>query len=69
MKIYVLSRDTEVITVKLRWKQVRILHGPATVMKEFCSGCHCADVLLTQRDAAELCEIMKAWEGEQSDDR
>ena len=38
MKIYVLRRDTEVITVKLRWKQVRILHGPATVMKEFCSG-------------------------------
>ena len=23
---------------KLRWKQVKILHGPATVMKEFCSG-------------------------------
>ena len=53
---------------ELRWKQVKILHGPATVMKEFCSGCHCADVLLMQRNAAELCEIMKAWEGEQSDD-
>ena len=53
---------------KLRWKQVKIRHGPATVMKELCSGCHCADILLTQRDAAELCEIMKAWEGEQSDD-
>ena len=23
---------------ELRWKQVKILHGPATVMKEFCSG-------------------------------
>ena len=53
---------------ELRWKQVKILHGPATVMKELCSGCHCADVLLMQRDVAEECEMMKAWEGEQSDD-
>ena len=26
---------------ELRWKQVKILHGPATVMKELCSVCHC----------------------------
>ncbi len=38
MKIYVLRRNKEIITVKLRWKQVRILHDSATVMKEFCSG-------------------------------
>ena len=56
------------VVSELRWKQVKILHGPATVMKEFCLVGHCADVLLMQRDAAELCEIMKAWEGEQSDD-
>ena len=47
---------------------MRILHGPATVMKEFCLVGHCADVLLMQRDVAEECEMIKAWEGEQSDD-
>ena len=26
---------------ELRWKQVKILHGPATVMKEFCLVGHC----------------------------
>ena len=26
--------------MKLRWKQVRILHGPATVRKEFCQRSH-----------------------------
>ena len=25
---------------KLRWKQVKILHGPATVRKEFCQRGH-----------------------------
>ena len=53
---------------ELRWKQVKILHGPATVMKEFCLAGHCADVLLMQRDVAKRCEMMKAREGEQSDD-
>ena len=53
---------------ELRWKQVKILHGPATVMKEFCLVGHCADVLLMQRDVAEECEMMKAWEGEQGDE-
>lgn len=32
------SAKTEII-----WKQVRILHGPATVLKEFLSICHCKD--------------------------
>ena len=33
-------RRSEVNLRKLRWKQVKILHGPATVKKEFCSVCH-----------------------------
>ena len=44
---------------KLRWKQVKILHGPATVMKEFCSG------YATAKDEA-IAET--TWEGEQSID-
>ena len=44
---------------ELRWKQVRILHGPATVMKEFCSG------YATAKDEA-IAET--TWEGEQSID-
>ena len=30
---------------ELRWKQVKILHGPATVMRELCSKGHCAGCL------------------------
>ena len=44
---------------ELRWKQVKILHGPATVMKEFCSG------YATAKDEA-IAET--TWEGEQSID-
>ena len=52
---------------ELRWKQVKILHGPATVMKELCLVGHCADVLRMQCDVAEECGAMKAREGEQGD--
>ena len=30
---------------ELRWKQVKIRHGPATVMKELCLECHCGGCL------------------------
>ena len=53
---------------ELRWKQVKIRHGPATVMKELCLECHCADVLRMQCDVAEECGAMKAREGEQGDE-
>ena len=53
---------------ELRWKQVKILHGPATVMKELCLVGHCADVLRMQCDVAEECGTMRAWEGEQGDE-
>ena len=44
---------------ELRWKQVRILHGPATVMKELCSLCHCIQVCNDRQGM---------WEGERGVD-
>ena len=45
--------------MELRWKQVQILHGPATVMKELCSLCHCIQTC-TDRQGM--------WEGERGVD-
>ena len=44
---------------ELRWKQVKIRHGPATVMKELCSLCHCIQIC-TDRQGM--------WEGERGVD-
>ena len=44
---------------ELRWKQVRNLRGPATVMKELCSLCHCIQIC-TDRQGM--------WEGERGVD-
>ena len=44
---------------ELRWKQVRNLRGPATVMKELCSLGHCIHTCSGRQGM---------WEGEQSDD-
>lgn len=50
---------TACVALELRWKQVKILCGPATVIEEFCSFCHCIRVC-TDRQGM--------WEGERGVD-
>ena len=53
------SGGAAISLTELRWKQVRNLRGPATVMKELCSLCHCIQIC-TDRQGM--------WEGEQGVD-